>query len=218
MKYNFLKIFVILILLSSSNPQNAFAHAQLIKEYPLGNSEIVDIPEKVSLDFDNQIIDLGSGNDLQVLNEKGVEVSTGNVVIVGANISRPLSNTLEPGKYRVIYRVVSEDGHIVTGEYFFSIIEPEKNNPTNDEASHTESAPKNKPDKSEASSNPEAEESNADAVAKSGEKSSSASENHKEHDKDISFFTHHRTHIIWTLLVLIALAMIGYYRRFRDKK
>ena len=207
MKYKFYKFFVILILLFFSIPQNAFAHAQLIKEFPLGNSEIVDIPEKVSLDFDNQIIDLGSGNDLRVLNKDGVDVSTGDVTIVGANLSKSLSNTLEPGKYTVSYRVVSEDGHVVTGEYFFSIVE-----------SKTKTSASNKPEKSKISSSPEAEESKADAVAKSGEKTSRASEKHKEHDKDISFFTHHRTHIIWTLLVLITLAMIGYYRRFRDNQ
>ena len=215
MKYKFFKFFVILILSFSTNPQHALAHAQLIKEVPAGNAKIVEIPERVSLDFDNQIIDLGSGNDLRVLNKDGVDVSTGDVTIVGANLSKSLSNTLEPGKYKVSYRVVSEDGHVVAGEYFFTIVRSETKNSSSNEAPENETA-SSQPEKSKISSSPEAEESKADAVAKSGEKTSRASEKHKEHDKDISFFTHHRTHIIWTLLVLITLAMIGYYRRFRD--
>ena len=217
MKYKFYKFFVILILLFFSIPQNAFAHAQLIKEFPLGNSEIVDIPEKVSLDFDNQIIDLGSGNDLRVLNKDGVDVSTGDVTIVGANLSKSLSNTLEPGKYKVSYRVVSEDGHVVAGEYFFTIVRSETKNSSSNEAPENETA-SSQPEKSKISSSPEAEESKADAVAKSGEKTSRASEKHKEHDKDISFFTHHRTHIIWTFLILITLVIIQLYRRFKDQR
>ena len=196
MKYKFYKFFVILILLFFSIPQNAFAHAQLIKEFPLGNSEIVDIPEKVSLDFDNQIIDLGSGNDLRVLNKDGVDVSTGDVTIVGANLSKSLSNTLEPGKYTVSYRVVSEDGHVVTGEYFFSIVE-----------SKTKTSASNKPEKSKV----------VDAI-ESQKKSDSDLDVHKEHNKNSSFLTHHRTHIIWTFLILITLVIIQLYRRFKDQR
>ena len=206
MKYKFYKFFVILILLFFSIPQNAFAHAQLIKEFPLGNSEIVDIPEKVSLDFDNQIIDLGSGNDLRVLNKDGVDVSTGDVTIVGANLSKSLSNTLEPGKYTVSYRVVSEDGHVVTGEYFFSIVE-----------SKTKTSASNKTPENEAASNKPEKSKVVDAI-ESQKKSDSDLDVHKEHNKNSSFLTHHRTHIIWTFLILITLVIIQLYRRFKDQK
>ena len=206
MKYKFFKFFVILILSFSANPQHALAHAQLIKEVPAGNAKIVEIPERVSLDFDNQIIDLGSGNDLRVLNKDGVDVSTGDVTIVGANLSKSLSNTLEPGKYTVSYRVVSEDGHVVAGEYFFTIVRSETKNSSSNEAPENETA-SNQPEKSK-----------VDDAVKSQRKSDSNIDVHKEHNNNSSFLTHHRTHIIWTFLILITLVMIQLYRRLKNKE
>lgn len=206
MKYKFFKFFVILILSFSANPQHALAHAQLIKEVPAGNAKIVEIPVRVSLDFDNQIIDLGSGNDLRVLNKDGVDVSTGDVTIVGANLSKSLSNTLEPGKYTVSYRVVSEDGHVVAGEYFFTIVRSETKNSSSNEAPENETA-SNQPEKSK-----------VDDAVKSQRKSDSNIDVHKEHNNNSSFLTHHRTHIIWTFLILITLVMIQLYRRLKNKE
>lgn len=206
MKYKFFKFFVILVLSFSANPQYALAHAQLIKEVPAGNAKIVEIPERVSLDFDNQIIDLGSGNDLRVLNKDGVDVSTGDVTIVGANLSKSLSNTLEPGKYTVSYRVVSEDGHVVAGEYFFTIVRSETKNSSSNEAPENETA-SNQPEKSK-----------VDDAVKSQRKSDSNIDVHKEHNNNSSFLTHHRTHIIWTFLILITLVMIQLYRRLKNKE
>lgn len=206
MKYKFFKFFVILILSFSANPQHALAHAQLIKEVPAGNAKILEIPERVSLDFDNQIIDLGSGNDLRVLNKDGVDVSTGDVTIVGANLSKSLPNTLEPGKYTVSYRAVSEDGHVVAGEYFFTIVRSETKNSSSNEAPENETA-SNQPEKSK-----------VDDAVKSQKKSDSNLDVHKEHNNNSSFLTHHRTHIIWTFLILITLVMIQLYRRLKNKE
>jgi len=217
MKYKFFKFFVILILSFSANPQHALAHAQLIKEVPAGNAKILEIPERVSLDFDNQIIDLGSGNDLRVLNKDGVDVSTGDVTIVGANLSKSLPNRLEPGKYTVSYRVVSEDGHVVAGEYFFTIVKSKTKNSSSNEAPENETA-SNQPEKSNISSSPEPEKSKVDDAVKSQKKINSNLDVHKEHNNNSSFLTHHRTHIIWTFLILITLAMIQLYRRLKKRE
>jgi methionine-rich copper-binding protein CopC len=42
-------------------------------------------------------------------------------VISGTRATAKIKQTLATGKYTVKYRVVSEDGHVVNGSYFFSV-------------------------------------------------------------------------------------------------
>lgn len=177
------------IFLSLTLAVPAFGHTSLIKTNPEGNSTLEQLPQKVSLDFDEELVDLGSGYELEVIDPDGSEVTTGEISINVSNISRALTPRSIPGTYKVMYRVVSNDGHVVEGEYSFILAQPAEP-ATSSSTTHSATSlvePK-------AVTSPSAEESS-----------------HSGHDEN--FFVHHRTHIIWTLIAITAVIGLFYYRR-----
>ena len=103
--------------------QWASAHAIMVRSTPEKESSSNVIPERVDVWFD-----AGVGpkyTSLAVVNSKGERVDNGDGELEMMDKSH-LSATLKPvtpGRYGVRYRVQSEDGHIVTGKFFFEITE-----------------------------------------------------------------------------------------------
>jgi methionine-rich copper-binding protein CopC len=112
----------VLISLFSISP--ALAHTSLLSAVPLQESTVTESPERISLLFNEELILIGekNPNDLQVIDESGARIS-GEVLVDGANISTE-SGITGPGTYTVKYRVASADGHIVEGDYRFSVAVP----------------------------------------------------------------------------------------------
>ena len=110
-----------LLLFSIFNVYASYAHSSLIEQLPKGNSTITAMPQEVKLTFDEELLDLGSGNSVIVRNPDGKEVTTGATKLLGSNISRELTASSVPGNYSVSYRVVSADGHVVEGTYQFTL-------------------------------------------------------------------------------------------------
>lgn len=103
--------------------QWASAHAIMVRSTPEKESSSNVIPKRVDVWFD-----AGVGpkyTSLAVVNSKGERVDNGDGELEMMDKSH-LSATLKavtPGRYGVRYRVQSEDGHIVTGKFFFEITE-----------------------------------------------------------------------------------------------
>lgn len=99
------------------------AHAIMVRSEPAKESVSNVIPTKVDVWFD-----AGVGpkyTALAIVNSKGERVDNGDGELETFDKSH-LSATLKPitpGRYGVRYRVQSEDGHIVTGKFFFQITE-----------------------------------------------------------------------------------------------
>ena len=112
----------VLISLFSISP--ALAHTSLLSAVPLQESTVTESPERISLLFNEELILIGekNPNDLEVIDESGARIS-GEVLVDGANISTE-SGITGPGTYTVKYRVASADGHIVEGDYRFSVAVP----------------------------------------------------------------------------------------------
>ena len=108
-----------LLLFSISNIYSSFAHSSMIEQFPKGNSIISEMPQEVKLTFDEELLDLGSGNSVTVRNPEGKEITFGTTTLFSSNISRELTASTMPGEYSVSYRVVSADGHVVEGTYQF---------------------------------------------------------------------------------------------------
>ena len=111
-------------LLSIFSISPALAHTSLLSAVPLQESTVTESPERISLLFNEELILIGekNPNDLQVIDESGARIS-GEVLVDGANISTE-SGITGPGTYTVKYRVASADGHIVEGDYRFSVAVP----------------------------------------------------------------------------------------------
>lgn len=173
-----------LLLFSISNSYSSYAHSSMIEQIPKGNATITEMPQKVKLIFDEELLDLGSGNSVIVRNPDGKEVTTGATKLLSSNISRDLTASTMPGKYSVSYRVVSADGHVVEGTYQFIL--------------KTKSESK--------SSTPVAVPSESETALPTV-----ITTDHVHHSE--GFFLHHRDHIILGTLALLVIGIWAYASR-----
>lgn len=100
------------------------AHAILVKAIPDRDATITDVPEEVLLTFNE-----GVGNDflaLAVVDGEGKRVDNHDAKLDFTDRSklRTSVSKLTPGRYMVRYRVLSADGHVVSGKYFFQVQTP----------------------------------------------------------------------------------------------
>lgn len=103
-------------------PGAAFAHAVLQHTTPHQNSAVGDAPGTVQLDF-NEPVEVSFGA-VRVYDEQGDRVDAGKVTHPGGKLSSvtiELRGGLGRGVYTATYRVVSADGHPVSGGFAFGV-------------------------------------------------------------------------------------------------
>ncbi|MEN9687058.1 MAG: hypothetical protein RL381_70 [Actinomycetota bacterium] len=120
MKRILIAAFLVLLTFGNTNP--ASAHAQLTGSNPGVNKIIKTLPEFVWVEFDGDLMTFGDKNPnvITVLDFKKKRVDSGGSLVGGARLSTKLKPSLKAGRYQVSYRVVSEDGHPVSGNYYFT--------------------------------------------------------------------------------------------------
>lgn len=94
----------------------AGAHASLVSTDPADGSQISTAPATVELTF-SENLDTGF---VAVMAPDGTKVPTSPPRLSGARMSADLAETHESGTYTVAYRIVSVDGHPVTGQFTFT--------------------------------------------------------------------------------------------------
>jgi methionine-rich copper-binding protein CopC len=112
----------ILLTLIASAPA-ASAHAALESTIPAKGAIVSASTNRITMLFGEDILVIKgqNPNSITVSDSRGKKVSTGRVKISGMKISVALKAPLKTGGYKVNYRVVSADGHVVTGSYNFSV-------------------------------------------------------------------------------------------------
>ena len=117
------KILILCAALMISSPITAFAHGEITQAIPAADSTVIAAPSEVSIEFDGKLQTLGneSINSLTVTDEQGQVISDPVSVVEGTKISNRLQLTDVTGLVSVHYRVVSEDGHPVEGDYSFTV-------------------------------------------------------------------------------------------------
>ena len=96
----------------------AQAHAELERTVPASHQALDAGPSMVSLTFSEPV--QAPDGALQVADADGHTVS-GPVQVSGSTVAVRVPRHLDAGKYRVSWRVVSDDGHVVGGGYRFKI-------------------------------------------------------------------------------------------------
>lgn len=102
-------------------PSAVWAHAYLVKATPAKRAMLNHAPGKIQLWFNERLE--AQYSSLTLTDDKGKPVETGTPV-VSAEDPKLLSATvksLPPGRYRIQYRVLSVDGHIVKDQYSFTV-------------------------------------------------------------------------------------------------
>jgi methionine-rich copper-binding protein CopC len=97
----------------------ASAHASLVKATPADGAALTSAPSEVVLQFDDPLST--SFATLVVTGPDGHDVTTGKPSVSGSTLTGDLEGGLRPGAYRTAFRVVSDDGHPVTGQLRFTL-------------------------------------------------------------------------------------------------
>ena len=99
----------------------ASAHTALVSADPAVNSTIDLLPPVISLTFAEELISIGGSNSISVNDESGTNLASGTPEVSGAVLSIKLNESAVIGLIKVDYRAVAADGHVITGDYQFSI-------------------------------------------------------------------------------------------------
>ncbi len=100
----------------------AQAHSYLVESTPTADSVVTELPDAFSVTMNEQLLDLtgaGDGFALQVVDSSGAYFGDGCLTVSGATLSTGVTLGA-PGDYTLIWQVVSEDGHPVSGELMFT--------------------------------------------------------------------------------------------------
>jgi methionine-rich copper-binding protein CopC len=98
-------------------PTPAFAHAALIESDPAQGAELEAAPREVTFSFNEDI----SQPAYVVVTAAGERVEQGSPRVEGGTVTQPVADGAGSGRWTMAYRVVSTDGHPVTGEISFSV-------------------------------------------------------------------------------------------------
>ncbi len=99
----------------------AAAHTVLVNSIPQSESVINSLPPEINITFAEDLIDIGNSNSIEVFDSTGEDLSQGEVTVSGPTLSKALMPTDKTGIYKVQYRAVAADGHVIKGEFSFSV-------------------------------------------------------------------------------------------------
>ena len=117
------KILVLAVASLFAFPIAAFAHGVMVQATPAVDSNVLTAPTEVSIEFDGKLQTIGNAvvNLITVTDDQGQVISSPTSVVEGNTISTKLQLTDITGLVSVHYRIVSEDGHPVDGDYSFTV-------------------------------------------------------------------------------------------------
>jgi methionine-rich copper-binding protein CopC len=110
------KLFTLCAVFLIASPINAFAHGEITQAIPAADSKVIAAPTEVSIEFDGKLQTLGNTTD-----DQGAVISQPTSTVDGTKISTKLISPDVTGLVSVYYRIVSEDGHPVEGDYSFTV-------------------------------------------------------------------------------------------------
>ncbi|WP_181028417.1 copper resistance CopC family protein [Pseudoclavibacter sp. RFBA6] len=100
----------------------AQAHDQLIASSPSPDASLGTSPPDITLSYSANIMEIGPMIVLQ--DAAGRDWATGEPVIDGTTVTSTIDDALPDGAYTVNWRVVSSDGHPITGTIQFTVGDP----------------------------------------------------------------------------------------------
>lgn len=101
----------------------AFAHDELIGTDPAADSAVESLPESVTMTFSGVLLTGDGATEVVVTDSAGTDLTASDAVVDGVRVTQPLSGTAA-GPVQVAWRVVSSDGHPISGEFSFTVGDP----------------------------------------------------------------------------------------------
>lgn len=97
----------------------AFAHDQLSASDPPAGAALDSAPEQVSLQFSDNVLTIGA--IVLVADTDGTSWADGDPILDGPTVTARLADDMPDGAYEIRWRVVSADGHPISGVIPFTI-------------------------------------------------------------------------------------------------
>lgn len=97
----------------------AQAHDRLLESNPVTNATLNESPKKISLTFSAAVESLGSS--VKLVDSDGDAASVGSLEGKGATVTADVKEELSAGDYEIRWRVVSSDGHAISGVTPFTV-------------------------------------------------------------------------------------------------
>ncbi|MGV1034651.1 MAG: copper resistance CopC family protein [Microbacteriaceae bacterium] len=97
----------------------AFAHDSIDSVSPEAGSIVATAPTEIALTFTEPVIEIG--NAIVVTDDTGADWASGDITVADRTVRQPLKSGMPEGVYTVTWRIVSEDGHPVSGAYVFGV-------------------------------------------------------------------------------------------------
>lgn len=105
-------------------PTNAYAHTALLSSNPKNKAVLHKAPTSITLNFNEPLIKI-SGKEISrvsLTDADGKSLALGALQITKGKIIAPITNRKLPsGRYKITYRVVSADGHPISGTLTFRV-------------------------------------------------------------------------------------------------
>jgi methionine-rich copper-binding protein CopC len=120
---NLTKVIALSLVFLTSTALSAQAHASLVSSNPADKATIQTMPKEISLTFDEDLMTLGGKqvSKFSVHDPKHHELKLTPFKVSGGTISADIKETgVSAGTYKIYYRVISADGHPVSGIISFN--------------------------------------------------------------------------------------------------
>jgi methionine-rich copper-binding protein CopC len=105
------------LVLASAAP--AFAHDSVVGTVPAAGATVEVAPTSVVIHLEEPPGELG--NSIAVTGPGGGSVTAGAAVVSGTDLTVALTTLTVDGPYKVAYRVVSDDGHVIGATYTWTL-------------------------------------------------------------------------------------------------
>ncbi|MEH7235388.1 copper resistance CopC family protein [Bacillus sp. JJ1562] len=119
-------IFVLLFVFTSNQ---VFAHTALKESSPSDGQVVKEPLQEISLVYETKI---EQTSKFEVMNSNGESVSFESFIIEEDLMKGSFSQSLENGSYKVVWKIVGADGHIIDGGFSFTVDAPVEETPAED--------------------------------------------------------------------------------------
>lgn len=106
-------------LIVATPPTAAHAHDQVLSTTPSSKEHLAGAPPEVSMVFTDNILEIGA--TILVVDDAGDNWVSGDMRVEGPQASQSLDADMPDGRYQVRWRVVSADGHPISGTFDFAV-------------------------------------------------------------------------------------------------
>jgi methionine-rich copper-binding protein CopC len=118
----------------------ASAHDELVASDPVADASLEALPAQLALTFSNSIDTTEGASEVQVTDAAGTTLTSGPPAVTDNVLTQPLQGAAS-GVVTVLWKVVSSDGHPISGEFAFTVTAPLAPTPTPTESASAAPTP-----------------------------------------------------------------------------